>query len=303
MGGLRLLRTEAGCVSNRFFKLDTRILNNPKIRRVGPEGFTLYVGCCAESNENLWDGFIDDTMVDVMAAKAMVDFKTFQILVDHGLFEREENGYRIHDYFEWNRSAEQISELNEKRRNAANMRWQSDEESKSVAKAMQSASNMQSKIDAKGSTEQEHRTRTRTIETSPNGDVVEILPGQVTKVWEAYRQTVEKTCARGANIRLAPQKDLIRRRIAKYGFETVMAAVTGWQYDDWPDRFTKWAGLKHILRPENIESFAEMAVHGPPPAPIAESTAPLDRRFAAMKAKLAADRGTVITALEIGAQS
>jgi hypothetical protein len=118
-----------------WIKLDDGFLDHPKWLRAGP--LAGYLGICAIawSNRNRTDGFVPRSQV-----RRLVDFEGFghhiwtsevvgggqdvdaielaMELVACDLWEQIEGGFVIHDYFDWQRSREQIEAGLEQRREA-----------------------------------------------------------------------------------------------------------------------------------------------------------------------------------------
>lgn len=92
-----------------WVKLDERFRHNPKAIRVGPLGRDLYVCGLQYCNENLTDGFICDDMVTHLAPGQSRPAKIVRLLLDAGLWTRDEGGYRVHDYLKYQPSAVQVT--------------------------------------------------------------------------------------------------------------------------------------------------------------------------------------------------
>src|SRR5882757_2282977 len=89
-------------------RFDDRFPSNRKVRLLSDAAFRLYVSSICWSAENLTDGVIKKTelrlVADVKSARTRA-----QQLVEHGLWEDlPEGGWRIHDYHEYNPTAEQV---------------------------------------------------------------------------------------------------------------------------------------------------------------------------------------------------
>ena len=91
-------------------KLDDRFLTNPKVRSAGRDGLHLHIGAIVYAAGELTDGFIPETSLDLIASTVFVDkFRAAaEVLVNVGLWEMCESGWRIHDYLEYNPSRERI---------------------------------------------------------------------------------------------------------------------------------------------------------------------------------------------------
>lgn len=109
-----------------WIKLDDSFIDHPKYLEAGPLAGYLCIAGMAWCNRNLTDGFIPRGQV-----RRLVDFDGYgehawptdamnlaDELVAAGLWEKEERGYRVHDYHDWQRSREQIEAAIEQRREA-----------------------------------------------------------------------------------------------------------------------------------------------------------------------------------------
>jgi hypothetical protein len=96
-------------------KLDDQFFDHPKARQVGLHGRALFVAGLCWSAGNLTDGFIADTDLQLVAAKAEVPGAvTARRLVDAGLWAVVAGGWVVHDYHDFNPSSE-----SERKRRAA----------------------------------------------------------------------------------------------------------------------------------------------------------------------------------------
>lgn len=90
-----------------WVRLDDQIARNPKLVAAGPEAAWLWVCAIAYCSSSLTDGYVDvmilSSICTVRRPKALA-----RRLVDVGLFELVEGGYRVHDYLEHNATREEI---------------------------------------------------------------------------------------------------------------------------------------------------------------------------------------------------
>lgn len=96
--------------------LNDGVRAHPKILRAGPEAAWLWVASIDYCREQLTDGVIPLEALATLAAFRVKPRALAQRLVDVGLFEPVEGGYRIHDFLAHNDSADVVRE---KRRQAA----------------------------------------------------------------------------------------------------------------------------------------------------------------------------------------
>src|SRR5262245_17119724 len=98
-------------------RLDDGLLDHPKISsaaralgskdgRVKVIGF--YVMGLLYANRHLTDGFVSDDVIDGFSAYASNPAAIADALARAGLFEKQDGGYHIHDYREYNQSAAEI---------------------------------------------------------------------------------------------------------------------------------------------------------------------------------------------------
>lgn len=108
-------------------RFDDRFPSNRKVRLLSDAAFRLYVSAICWSAENLTDGVVKKTELrlvsDVKAAS-----RRAQELVEAGLFEAlEEGGWKIHDYHEYNPTAEQVR-ADRAAKTARQQRWRKKKE-------------------------------------------------------------------------------------------------------------------------------------------------------------------------------
>jgi hypothetical protein len=103
-------------------RFDDRFPSNRKVRLLSDAAFRLYVSAICWSAENLTDGVVKKTELrlvsDVKAAS-----RRAQELVEAGLFEAlEGGGWKVHDYHEYNPTAEQVK-ADRAAKTARQQRW------------------------------------------------------------------------------------------------------------------------------------------------------------------------------------
>jgi len=99
-----------------WVRVETRFISHPKVLEIGPLGEALWLRGLCYAGEQLTDGFVPASFL-----KRMADMKALTIakrLVDVGLWQERDGGYQIHDYLEWQRSREEVADLNSKRAEA-----------------------------------------------------------------------------------------------------------------------------------------------------------------------------------------
>ena len=102
-----------------WVKLDDHFSDRPKVARAGTLAQLLYINALTYASRYLTDGFIPHAVV---ARLVVWDFENppdnytlAQRLVEVGLWETVEGGYRIHDYLDYNPSRAEVE--NQRRKN------------------------------------------------------------------------------------------------------------------------------------------------------------------------------------------
>jgi hypothetical protein len=141
-----------------WVKLDDHFAEHPKIATAGPLAGWLHVCALCYCNRHLTDGFIPARVVGTLADFAGINDEASgeanpkqlaSILLDVGLWEEDEGGYRIHDYLEYNPSREEVIATREKRAEAGRIGGKRSGMARNEAKPKQNASNVPSKNEAK----------------------------------------------------------------------------------------------------------------------------------------------------------
>ena len=90
-----------------YAQIDDCLPDHPKILAAGPAAAWLFIAGVCYCNRLLTDGFIPDA-----AAKRLVDVDDVTALVTQlitiGLWQPCDGGYHVHDFLDWNPSAEQV---------------------------------------------------------------------------------------------------------------------------------------------------------------------------------------------------
>jgi len=114
-------------------KLDDRWPRHPKAVSVGPLGRDLFVCGLCYCNEHLTDGFIPSSMLATLALSdpsaqarngATAASAVARRLVAARLWEVAPGGWRVHDYHDWNNSADQVRAKRQAKRDRMD-RWRS----------------------------------------------------------------------------------------------------------------------------------------------------------------------------------
>lgn len=147
-----------------WIKLDDSFPDNPKIVEAPPGAVTLYIFGLCYASRHLTDGHLTRSAVAKFGVHKWG--RSADVLVTLGLWEQTDNGWRIHDYLDYQRSAEEVRKLSEKRASAGR---KGGAKAKQVAK--QTGSNVSSKQQAEAEAEAEPSSSppTGTSVTEPNG--------------------------------------------------------------------------------------------------------------------------------------
>ncbi|MGB3331156.1 MAG: hypothetical protein WBA46_19500, partial [Thermomicrobiales bacterium] len=91
-------------------KLDDGFFQHPKVVRVGRDAKALYLAGLCYSGAQLTDGFIPAEALRILAAGAEISGapKAARQLVDAGLWDQADGGFMVHDYLDYNQSAERV---------------------------------------------------------------------------------------------------------------------------------------------------------------------------------------------------
>ncbi|GAA1337217.1 hypothetical protein [Arthrobacter roseus] len=122
-----------------WFKVDDQFAFNAKVMAAGNEAVGLWVRAGSWSAAQLTDGFIPDHMANAMA-NGMAKECGVDALVNAGLWNRIDGGYRFHDWDEFQPSAEDEKKKRKARSDAgkagARARWDGKPHGKPHADAM-----------------------------------------------------------------------------------------------------------------------------------------------------------------------
>jgi hypothetical protein len=89
-------------------RLDDQFFNHQKVIDLPKDAKLLYLCALTHAAAQLTDGFISPGALRVVSALVDVDPRMAETLVEAELWERTEKGYQIHDYLEYNPSAENV---------------------------------------------------------------------------------------------------------------------------------------------------------------------------------------------------
>lgn len=105
-----------------WFKVDDKAHSHPKVIEAGNAAMGLWMRCGSWSGERLTEGFIPRK-----TARMFGTLGEIRRLVEAGLFLDVDGGYQMHDFLEYNLTADQVKDLQGKRSTAgkkgAQARW------------------------------------------------------------------------------------------------------------------------------------------------------------------------------------
>jgi hypothetical protein len=93
-----------------WLRVDDRVRTHPKIVQAGPVAAWFWFSGICYCREHLTDGFIADAILPTLAPGVTAWKKAAEALVGSGLWHREQGGYRVHDFLEWNPSRAAVME-------------------------------------------------------------------------------------------------------------------------------------------------------------------------------------------------
>jgi hypothetical protein len=122
-------------------KLDDGFFRHPKARAAGKDGRALFLASLTWAAGHLTDGKVACHDLQLIAAEAEVNGKrTAARLVEVGLWDVVDGGWMVHDYLEYNPTAEQALALKAKRAEAGRIGGSKPKRSKSEANTEANAS-------------------------------------------------------------------------------------------------------------------------------------------------------------------
>lgn len=122
-----------------WVKIDDQFPDHPKVLAAGPAAAWLYVCGLCYASRYLTDGFVPAGVVSRLSDLKRADDVATR-LVDAGLWEAADGGYRIHDYLDYQRSASEVDEVSAKRAEAGRRGGMRSGEARREANAKQVAS-------------------------------------------------------------------------------------------------------------------------------------------------------------------
>ncbi len=85
-----------------WVKIDDGFATHPKIIKAGPLALALQIRALCYCSQQRTDGFISEVMLPYLLLSLPTETYWPDIMVNAGLWDRQDKGYQIHDYLEWN---------------------------------------------------------------------------------------------------------------------------------------------------------------------------------------------------------
>ena len=131
-------------------KIDDQFFFHPKVIEVGRDARDLYLASIVYSAGQLTDGYFPARTLPLLCAMAGITTgeASASKLLDVGLWEDQDGGYMIHDYLDYNPSAEKVHETRRARAEAGRRGGALSRPSTSEAKWKQNGSKMEANEEA-----------------------------------------------------------------------------------------------------------------------------------------------------------
>lgn len=98
-----------------WLRIDDQIAHHPKFIDAGPVASWLWLCGNTYCNKYLTDGFIRESALPMLGSVTNAK-KWADVLVEVGLWEKAEGGYQVHDFHDFNPTADQVKEKRRKDR-------------------------------------------------------------------------------------------------------------------------------------------------------------------------------------------
>lgn len=102
-----------------YASIDDNMTENQKVARLSDAAFRVYVASICYCSRNRTDGLV----LRSEAGKVGATPRLIKELTDGRLWDLDPEGWRVHDYLEWNKSRAEIEALRAKQKRAADARW------------------------------------------------------------------------------------------------------------------------------------------------------------------------------------
>lgn len=247
-----------------WVKVDDQFFRHPKARRAGKDGRMLYLTGLAYCTANFTDGHIHADALRLVAAEAEVRASTAKVLVEVGLWEVVEDGYVVHDYLEYQPSAEKMRA----EREAAKERMRGKRGSKdSPPPSSRSSPELRAKFGRSSP------SPSRPVPDVPDGTSTDTPTDEQTfdHFWDAYPKRNGKRVGRNTSLRLWKHLGIEDQRAAYRGAgHYATACDSGLTIAKDPERFLKHRVWEDWQEPA-VASLALVRANGHRPSAVERS--------------------------------
>jgi hypothetical protein len=247
-----------------WVRIDEEFPRHPKVVKAGPLGMAMHVAALCYCNQYLTDGFVPKAVVAGLLDLSGIGMRqwmgelagggvdaTWELVAEDleeaGLWEREQGGWRIHDYHDYQPSREHVMQLRETRKAVGSKGGKASGEARRNQPRSNLLSNQPATTQATAEANDEPKTNpgpvpvVTPLTTGSSSAITEVGTtgveqarpiDDVVRVFQAWQASTGKQRAKlDGNRRYAIQAALDR-----YDAEDVLAAVQGWVNDPWPER-------------------------------------------------------------------
>ena len=233
-----------------WVKLDDNLPLNPKLRRVSPAARWSYVASICYAGNSRTDGYVPSGALSLVDGTPRIAAE----LVNANLWERVEDGWRIHDYLKHNRSKEKVEEVSTVRSQAGRV---------SAAKRQQSVEQNANKVFNKKAAVSEQDVQHPVLSASASvseEEEVQEEEKQLARLIRGWENATGTTVTRSVGDHLAEWLDrLPEAAIVKAIAETGASNARNWRYceailrryetEGWADRPAAIARLEPHREP------------------------------------------------------
>ena len=99
-----------------WVRLDDQAVGHPKLREAGYKGWALFTAGLCHASAYLTDGFISEKVVPSLLPDLPQAAQVAQELVKAGVWEKVEGGYMVHDYHDYQPTAEEVRKGRDRKR-------------------------------------------------------------------------------------------------------------------------------------------------------------------------------------------
>lgn len=97
-----------------WVKLDDEFVEHPRVSSLSDKAFRLHVAGICHASRKLTDGHISTTDARVLLALTRTSSRHVAELLEAGAWTANGDGWEIHDYLDYNPTAEQVKEKRQK---------------------------------------------------------------------------------------------------------------------------------------------------------------------------------------------